>query len=68
MLENGGVEKSGRFQVLAALVSRKATVVSISVKAGDSDYQSKSGGFGDETNYFYYWELIPCTSTVHYTD
>ena len=59
---------SGSFQALAALVSRKATVVPIPVKAGDSDYQSKSGLFGDETNYFYYRELIPSTSTVHYTD
>jgi hypothetical protein len=59
---------SGSFQALAALVSRKATVVSIPVKAGYSDYQSKSGRFGDEKNYFYYRELIPSTSTVHYTD
>ena len=59
---------SGHFQVLAALVSRKATVVPISVKAGHSDYQSKTGRFGDETNYRYCRELIPGTSTVHCTD
>jgi len=59
---------SGHFQVLVALISRKATLVPISVKAGDADYQSKSGPFGDERNYFYCRKLIPVTSTVHYTD
>jgi hypothetical protein len=44
---------SGHFQVLADLVSKKANVVPFSVKAGDVDFQSKSGRFGEETNYFY---------------